>query len=416
MQGKVYANKENKIQSIDLRAFFYLLALGIYMVFFIFTTSFYANTTYNFGLQAMKFSLILLAISEFTDFHYRQSDLIGIIFIAFVMLVTYNLVGEIWWRPLLWSVAFAFSARHIEFKKIAKFALWVSFVCLLFIVVSSFIGIIPDYLDKTTHPGVTRHYLGFLYCLYPPTILFNIEALYLYLRNDKIKWFELLACLLLSYVFYKFCDARLNFILNVLMIIGIGLVKYRGLFPQKLKKSFQRMARYLPWIFLACALFSIVISFGYTPHLSWMKKLDSVLGGRLRMGKLAFQRYGLSAWGQNVVMRGNGLRSDGIRSRGEYFYIDCIYVRFLEEYGIILSVLLLAILTIAMHKIWRRKKYMLLVILSVLALHAIVDDLILHLYFNTFWIVLSYFIFPEMALEHKKSLNFSLLKKNARGA
>lgn len=395
MQGKVYANKENRIQSIDLRTFFYLLALGIYMVFFILTISFYSNTTFEYGTQLMKFSLILLVTSEFTDFHYKQSDLIGIIFIAFVMLVTYDLVGEIWWRPLLWSAAFAFSARHIEFKKIAKFALWVSIVCLLFIVVSSLIGIIPDYLDKTTHPGVTRHYLGFLYCLYPPTILFNIEALYIYLRKEKITWAELAVCALLCYGIYKLCDARLNFILNLLMIVGIIIVRYRSKLPHFLNKIIIHLSSLLPWMFIICGVISLFFSFGYHSNIAWMSRVNAALGNRLEYGRISYERYGLNAFGQIIEMRGSGLNGSGIREKGRYFYLDCIYVRFLQEYGIILSIILILALTIVMHRIYKKKKHYLLVIMTVLALHAVVDDLILHLYFNTFWIVCIYFLIPE---------------------
>ena len=136
------------------------------------------------------------------------------------------------------------------------------------------------------------------------------------------------------------------------------------------------------------------------------------------MRKLAYQRYGLSAWGQNIEMRGNGLRADGTRGRSEYFYIDCLYVRFLQEYGIIFSVIMLALLTIAMYRMWQKRKYLLLIILSVLALHAVVDDLILLPYYNIFWIVLSYFIFPTKSSEYsnKKITNYFFLKKKARKA
>jgi hypothetical protein len=407
-----------KSPQLDMRHVFYLLALGIYMSYSILGVSFYQSAIGNSGLTILKLCFALLVVAELTDFSYRQSDLLGIIGIALIMLVTYNIMENVWWRPLLWIAVFMFGARHIPFKKIAKFALIVSVIWFAFIVLSSKAGIIPDYLDTTTHPGVTRHYLGFLYCLFPPTLLFNIEALYIYLRKDKIKWFELLICLVVAYIFYKYCDARLNFMLNGLMIVGAGVVRYRGRMPKKFKNMCRHISKCLPWIFIVCALISVILSFGYTPHLSWMEKINSALGGRLKMGKLAFQRYGLSAWGQNIEMRGNGLRADGTRGRSEYFYIDCLYVRFLQEYGIIFSVIMLALLTIAMYRMWQKRKYLLLIILSVLALHAVVDDLILLPYYNIFWIVLSYFIFPTKSSEYsnKKITNYFFLKKKARKA
>lgn len=381
-----------KIQypEIDMRVFFYLLALSLYMIYFILCVSFYQNYVGSFYEMVMKFSFALLIIAELTDFHYPLSDWLGIALIAVVMLATFYLSSDVWGRPLLWILLFAFGARHIEFKKIARWALFLSTVLFLFIVLSSVTGKIPDYLDTVTHPGVTRHYLGFLYCLFPPTVLFNIEALYYYLRKDRLHWIELVLGLALAYLFYKLCDARLNFILNALMIVGIFVVRYRQKWPKAFHKVFSKIAAVLPWLFIICAVFSIALSFGYNPHISWMAKIDTALGGRLRMGRLGFKHYGFSAFGQNIAMLGNGLSGSGLRGRGEYFYLDSLYVRFLLEYGVVFSALLLTIFTVAAYRLLHQKKYSLLVILSVLAIHAVVDDLILLPYYNTFLLIIFY--------------------------
>ncbi|MGN0194659.1 MAG: hypothetical protein ACI39G_06085 [Pseudoramibacter sp.] len=397
MNKRETINQTVKIQypEIDLRAFFYLLALSLYMIYFILCVSFYQNYVGSFYEMVMKFSFALLVIAELTDFHYTISDWLGIALIAIVMLATFYLSSDVWGRPLLWILLFAFGARHIEFKKIARWALFLSTVLFLFIVLSSVTGKIPDYLDTVTHPGVTRHYLGFLYCLFPPTVLFNIEALYYYLRKDRLHWGELVLGLVLAYLFYKLCDARLNFILNALMILGIFVVRYRHKWPKAVKKVFCRISVVLPWLFILCAVFSIALSFGYNSHISWMAKIDTALGGRLRMGRLGFRRYGLNAFGQNIAMLGNGLSGSGLRGRGEYFYLDCLYVRFLLEYGVVFSILLLVVLTVVTYRLWQQKKYSLLVILSVLILHAVVDDLILLPYYNTFWLIIFYTdVFP----------------------
>jgi beta-1,4-N-acetylglucosaminyltransferase len=394
MNQRETTNQTVKIQypEIDLRAFFYLLAISLYMIYFILCVSFYQNYVGSFYEMTVKFSFVLLVIAELTDFHYTFSDWLGIAFIAAVMLSTFYLLGDVWARPFLWILLFAFGARHIDFKKIARWALILSTVLFLFVILSSAAGKIPDYLDTVTHPGVTRHYLGFLYCLFPPTVLFNIEALYYYLRKDRLHWWEFVLGLALAYLFYKLCDARLNFILNALMIVGIFVVRYRQKWPKAIKKVFSRISAVLPWLFVICAAISIVFSFGYNSNLSWMAKINHALGNRLGMGRLSYHKYGVNAFGQIIVMLGNGLSGNGIRGRGHYFYLDCLYVRFLQEYGLVFSILMMIIMTVSAYRMWRRKKYSLLVILSVLALHAIVDDLILMPYYNTFWVVLIYFI------------------------
>jgi beta-1,4-N-acetylglucosaminyltransferase len=387
---------------IDLRAFFYLLSLGLFMVYSILSISFYQNSVSSFGLYIMKLCFVLLVIAELTNFEYRRFDILGIAFIAFIMIVTFIVAGNVWWRPLLWIVLFAFGARHIKFEKIAKISLIISTACFLFITLSSAAGIIPDYLDKTTHLGVTRHYLGFLYCLFPTTILFNIEALYIYLRKDKIKWIELMICLIIGYVFYRLCDTRLNFIGNVLLILGAAIVRYRQSFPQLLKKIFIGISKGLPWIFILCGLISIVLSFSYHSDISWMAKINTSLGNRLSFGRISYQRYGLSLFGQIIPMRGNGLSGTGVRGRSKYFYLDCLYVRFFQEYGVVLSLILIILLTVVTYKMLSQKKYYLVIILAVLATHAVVDDLILLPYYNTFWIVCVYFLISENKVKQEE--------------
>jgi beta-1,4-N-acetylglucosaminyltransferase len=400
---------------IDLRAFFYLLSLGIYMFYSFLNISFYQNTVSSFGLYVMKFCFFLLILAELTEFQYKQSDVLGIIFIAFIMIVTSVVTGNIWWRPLLWIALFAFGARHIKFNKIAKFALIVSTICFAFIILSSIAGIIPDYLDTTTHSGVTRHYLGFLYCLFPTTILFNIEALYIYLRRDKIKWIELLLCLILAYIFYRLCDTRLNFLGNVLLIIGVSIVRFRQSIPKNVKTLFVRISKILPWFFIVCGIISILLSFGYRSDISWMAKINTALGNRLHFGRISYQRYGLSLFGQVIPMRGNGLSGNGVRGRSQYFYLDCLYVRFLQEYGIVLSCILIIMLTVVAYKILLQKKYYLLIILAVLATHAVVDDLILLPYYNTFWIVCVYFLIPKNTKVKQEEKNMKVCLVGSSG-
>lgn len=401
-----------KYPDINLRAFFYFLSLGIYMVYSFLSISFYQNAVISSGIYILEFCFVLLVIAELTNFEYKRFDLYGIIFIAFIMIVTYIVVGNVWWRPFLWIVLFAFGARHIQFNKIAKFALIISTFCFAFIILSSVAGVIPDYLDTTTHLGVTRHYLGFLYCLYAPTVLFNIEALYLYLRAERLKWFELVICIGIAYVFYRLCDARLNFILNLLMVIGFCVVKYRKNIPQSIRKNLVNISKMMPWIFIVCGMVSIILSFGYNESISWLAKINASLGNRLGYGHISYQRYGLSAFGQVISMHGSGLSGNGLRGRGEYFYLDCLYVRFLQEYGIVFSCLMLFALTIVMYRMVSQKKYYLIIILTVLGLHAMVDDLILLPYYNTFWIVCIYFlVIPQKKLNSRINIKTRKIEK-----
>ena len=88
----------------------------------------------------------------------------------------------------------------------------------------------------------------------------------------------------------------------------------------------------------------------------------------------------------NIEWVGNGLDKNGIEPVGESLYVDNLYIQVMQKFGIIFVVLVLILLTIAMIKIVEQKKYILAFILTMIAIHCIIDDLFMAISYNPFWI------------------------------
>ena len=72
-----------------------------------------------------------------------------------------------------------------------------------------------------------------------------------------------------------------------------------------------------------------------------------------------------------------------------YLYVDNMYIQVLQKYGLLYLIIFVTLLTIALFILYRKKQYLLFLILSILAVHAMIDDLTFNLYYNFFLVLLS---------------------------
>ena len=66
-----------------------------------------------------------------------------------------------------------------------------------------------------------------------------------------------------------------------------------------------------------------------------------------------------------------------------------MYINLLEKYGILFNVIFIGLLTYLSYKAWKDKDNIHLIILFGLALHGLIDDLEIYLYYNVFWLSIS---------------------------
>ena len=70
----------------------------------------------------------------------------------------------------------------------------------------------------------------------------------------------------------------------------------------------------------------------------FMAKLNDILSGRLANAAEAWQKYGLSLFGQNIVWTGQGIT---YKPSMHYLYVDCSYLNILLNYGLVFLLLVL---------------------------------------------------------------------------
>lgn len=369
----------------------FFISYGLFLITSILSTSFFYK--YFMGNPYMRMQMIgavLLIAYEFCA-NGRRQNWIGLIICGALFVLTYRVSYFSTQRQLVLMFAYIYCARNIPFAKIARFTLDVSITLVLLVVVSSYFGIVESI--SAFKSGRIREYMGFRYALYLPGLLLNMTALWVYLKKDTITVPGTLVWAVANWFVYYQTDSRISFFIAEALLAAGLLMRFLPKVVDKLKP--------LWWLaagsFGICAAVSLIMTAVYDSSLSWMRKLNSMLESRLRLGHASLEEYGVTFFGQNITWLGNGLDAFGNSVVGTYSYVDCLYVKILQRYGIVFSVAMLVLICWAMYRLYKRKEYHILLICATVAVHCVLDDLSFTVHYNTFWLALGAVLLrPEM--------------------
>lgn len=366
----------------------FFCALILYLVTAFLSTSFYASYVFGGVRIARLVCVFLLVVGELSDFEFSKETLVKAAFCILLYGIAAYHDGALSDPALVFI--FVFCGRNISFDKIAKVCLFTSSFLLGFIIISSYVGIIRNYVEN--YDGRYREYLGFLYSLYPAAHMSNITSLTIYLKRKSIDWKAVSILLLANIWIFAKTNSRLSFSLSILTICLALVFQY---VPELLKNN-KMLQIGMKFSFVIFACVSLVCTLLYTENNIILQRFNTFLGNRLYFGKRSLFQFGVSFFGKsNIEWVGNGLDKNGIAPFGESLYVDNLYIQVIQKFGIIFVVLVLILLTIAMIKIVEQKKYILAFIFTMIAIHCIIDDLFLAIFYNPFWIAAGAILMSE---------------------
>lgn len=363
--------------------FLFFLSYGIFLVISILSTSFYYKLFVgrpHMWLQIL--CMVLLVFYEFRNGGFRDQNWKGLIVCAAMFLVAFRVSHASLHRQSVLMFAYIYCARRIPFAKIARFTLDVSMVLVCVIVLSGYFGIIDNI--AAVKGGRVREYLGFRYALYLPGLLLNMTALWIFLRKDKITVPGSLVWAVVNWFAYYKTDSRISFIIAEALLAAALIMRFWPKIVEKLKP----LCLVAIGSFGICGAFSLMMTMVYDNSLSWMRKLNSILESRLRLGHRSLAEFGVTWFGQEIEWLGNGLDAFGNSVSGIYTYVDCLYVKILQRYGILFTIALAVLMCWSMYRLYKRKEYHILLISASVAVHCVLDDLSFTLHYNTFWLAM----------------------------
>jgi len=365
------------LEKSSLKNLLFYFAYSIYLGYNLLDTSFYSKNINVFGNLLIIIVLAMLIFKEVIDFKVNSRDLTLFIILAIIGGLFFNYMGY----NYAMLPFFVYSARNVNTTTIVKISYRISLVLLIFIIVSSYLGWITNYI--TYDGGREREYVGFRYSLFGPAILCNIIFLKVYLEKDNIKWRTLIFLIIGNYVLYEFTDSRLTFGLGMLLLILTILIKFFSKFKRVL------MNKILIGSYVVSGLLSLYFTIGYNHLSEWHSNINELLGGRLSLGYSTLKYYGYGLLGKKITLVGNGLDVDGYITTETYDYVDNLYIQLLLKLGLLFLVIFILGMTIVMWRVYRLNDVYLYIIFSLLALHGIIDDLMILPQYNSFWFVIA---------------------------
>ena len=365
------------LEKSSLKNLLFYFAYSLYLGYNLLDTSFYSKNIQVFGNLLVITVLAILIFKETIDFKVNFRDLTLFIILAIVGGLFYNYMG--YHYAIL--PFFVYSARNVNITTIVKISYRISLALLVFIIVSSYLGWITNYI--TYDGGREREYVGFRYSLFGPAILCNIIFLKVYLEKDNIKWRTLMFLIIVNYALYEFTDSRLTFGLGMILLILTILIKMFSKFKRIL------MNKIIIGSYVLSGMLSLYFTIGYNHLSEWQSNINEFLGGRLSLGYSTLEYYGYGLFGKKITLVGNGLDIDGYITTETYDYIDNLYVQLLLKLGLLFLVIFILGMTIVMWKVYRLNDVYLYIIFSLLALHGIIDDLMILPQYNSFWFVIA---------------------------
>lgn len=337
---------------------------------------------------------IILALKFLDDESYRIQSFIGLSIVLLIGVIEYSVQDKT--VSLFILAIFVFSTKCVSFEDILKVTLFIDVFILVITVFLSLNGIIPN---NVWDEGIRQRYdLGFTYCTFSSHLMLFITMVYCCVRR-KIHFAEMIILATINIGLFMYTNTRLDlcivlpFLIMVYVWTSCSSTVCCNLFTKLL---FQ-------YSNLILAIISIATQYFYRADHYFFSMLNDLLSNRLYLGNVAITTYGFRLFGQKIKWVGQGsLKKNPFLT---YNYVDCSFLKYLLNYGIVFSILLSIALIYIGKKAIDEKNQALCVSILFLAVFAMIDAELCVLAFHPFLLKAGELINPTLGGEDEIQSN-----------
>ncbi|MBS6007242.1 MAG: hypothetical protein KIB43_09810 [Clostridium baratii] len=324
-------------------------------------------------------SMIILFQKIIYDNKYSLKTLKWLLLFILILLISIRTNSN----EILYITIFIYSARNIEFKKIAKFTFYLQSILMIIVIGGALLGIIPNEMFIRSN-GTIRYALGYTWCTFSSNFFFHIILLYVFIKDKMdFKLINLAIILIINRILFNLTDTKFVYYLIILLMITVYINKY---IKRDIKVNLINKLIY-EYSFLISAVISIGLSILYNPNNNILNSLNNILTDRLGLGHGAFLQYGIPLLGQKVIwITGTNRPSNSI-----YMYVDSSYLNIAINYGLIILLLICMGFTFILKGAMKNNKKTVLIVLLFFAIHNITDPQLLDLRYQPFLLMFGIF-------------------------
>ena len=368
------------LKKIDVEKFF---LISISILVFMYVTKMAINYPfkhYNFFLLLLRLvSYTLIGVKFICDLYNKKYSLKEVL--IFFLIGIYMLIISYQSKTFGYMTYFMYivTSKDVDYNKIIKCVLTLFIISTSFVLILTKFGVINDKIFSINIRN--RHGLGFNWTTVFPNMFMYMTLYLIYIRKSKISLYEVLIVISISIFCYIMTDTKSAFALTVLAILFAYFLKHI-----KVLLMYHKFYNYISLILpILMAMFIIIISYCYNSDNIIMAKINSVLTGRLALGKNAINEFGFTFMARTLPLVG-GEPLDG----STYNFVDSSFLLYLLNFGIIFFILLMALLEYFAYLINKKKDTYMLLVFCIFIVHSTFDPQLLNLCFNYFLLVLSY--------------------------
>lgn len=258
-------------------------------------------------------------------------------------------------------------------RKLITISAAVSGFMILMLVVFSKVGIAPNptWIRVRDDLVLIREGLGFHYTSTGPTVFIGFIFQYIYLRKERLRFWEPLILEAVSVYFFLKTDSRMSFFLGT---IFLAFFLIESLFKNhwKITRRLRPLGMAAPGI---VGVGTIVCYLVYNSSSGIWQAVDQFLTGRLALGAAAIQTYGINLVGHDITWIGNGI----FPTDAAYNYVDCSYIQLMLSYGALFIIAVIAIYVIAAIKAVKINDFTLVWVLFFVSVYAVAEPYLVNL-------------------------------------
>lgn len=358
---------------------FYLIIYGVILIYETIGTTMFEfawpeKMGYFFFVAISGYTMIKMigSVSGYNHF-YGLKEVLYSFFMIMVFIIPAVFTTE---YSFLFEIVFLIiGARKIKFENILKIYLVVVSVILITAMICGWFGIIENLVYEDWRRG-NRYSFG---CVYPTDFaahIFYLVLAYVGCYYKKMKSWWGLVVMGLSVGLYKLCYAYTSTL--TLFLFGLCILIYSTCKGKVKQLTVPRVSSILPA--MTALIFPALMTIYNGSEELWYR-LDLKLGYRLLYTSWAIRDYGLSLFGKTVNEIGNGRTTV---YNNDYYFIDDSYMRIMIEYGMVVFVTILIMLTLISYKMLTHKQIILFLILEIICIHSIMEHHLMELAYNPF--------------------------------
>lgn len=336
---------------------------------------------------------------------YNFFMLTGILFLGIKLVTTKYTLRELFWCCFFFGIGLTMmiitksatilllfltimGMKHCKFRKLIQISVYIRCIVTVILVIGSVYGVYdigyktkPDtkYVEMPVYSfGFNEPNMAFL-------SVFILLVILLYYNYEKLNIWWFLGTAGVAALFYELTFCRTG-------IAVFGFTWALIVFEKLVKKD--RVKIILALSVLVGALFSFFTMLFYNGNNSLMHLLNHFVSGRIYIMNSYFHDQGLALYPRNQELF----------YASYYGLIDNCYMFLLLYGGWIFALIFLAVICTAMFRLYRKKCYKELVMLSAFALYAVLEQFVLNAFMNPFILLTGILLYPDLLDHTRESL------------